>query len=159
MQKITPCLWFDGHAEEAARFYTSIFKNSKITGITHYGAVGSEASGQPRETVMTVSFQLDGQEFLALNGGPQFTFSHAVSFIANCESQEEVDRLWKALSEDGEEEQCGWLKDRYGVSWQIVPIVLGELMLGGGPEKSERVMKAMLQMKKINIEALKQAGQ
>lgn len=159
MQKITPCLWFDGHAEEAARFYTSIFKNSKITGITHYGAAGSEASGQPRETVMTVSFQLDGQEFLALNGGPQFTFSHAVSFIANCESQEEVDRLWKALSEDGEEEQCGWLKDRYGVSWQIVPIVLGELMLGGGPEKSERVMKAMLQMKKINIEALKQAGQ
>lgn len=158
MQKITPCLWFDGHAEEAARFYTSIFKNSKITGITHYGGAGSEASGQPRETVMTVSFQLDGQEFPALNGGPQFTFSHAVSFIANCENQEEVNRLWKALSEDGEEELCGWLKDRYGVSWQIVPIVLEELMLGGGPEKSERVMKAMLQMKKINIEALKQAG-
>ena len=108
---------------------------------------------------MTVSFQLDGQEFLALNGGPQFTFSHAVSFIANCENQEEVDRLWEALSEGGEEEQCGWLKDRYGVSWQIVPTVLADLMLGGTPEKAEKVMKTLLQMKKIDIEALKRAYQ
>jgi len=159
MQKITPCLWFDGKAEEAARFYVSIFKDSEITGLTHYGAAGSEASGQPMETVMTVSFQLDGQEFLALNGGPQFTFSHAVSFIANCENQEEVDRLWEALSEGGEEEQCGWLKDRYGVSWQIVPTVLADLMLGGTPEKAEKVMKTLLQMKKIDIEALKRAYQ
>jgi len=138
-------------------FYVSIFKNSKIGIITHYGEEGAEASGRPKGTVMTVTFQLDGQEFMALNGGPQFTFSPAISFLVNCETQEEVDELWEKLSEGGEKEQCGWLKDKYGVSWQIVPTVLGEMMQDKDAEKSRRVMQAMLQMSKIDIERLKQA--
>jgi predicted 3-demethylubiquinone-9 3-methyltransferase (glyoxalase superfamily) len=157
MQKFTPCLWFDSNAEEAVEFYTSIFKNSKITGITRYGEAGAEASGRPRGTVMTVSYELDGQDFLALNGGPHFTFSPAISFIANCEDQAEIDELWEKLSDGGQKSQCGWLTDRYGVSWQIVPKILGEMMSGSNAERSERVMKALMQMTKIDIETLKQA--
>jgi len=157
MQKITPCLWFNNKAEEAVNVYVSIFKNSKIGNITRYGEEGAKVSGKPKETVMTVTFQLDGQEFMALNGGTQFTFSPAISFRVNCETQEEVDKLWGKLSENGEEIQCGWLKDKYGISWQIVPTVLNEMLQDKDAEKSERVMKAMLQMKKIDIITLKQA--
>jgi predicted 3-demethylubiquinone-9 3-methyltransferase (glyoxalase superfamily) len=157
MQKITPCLWFDNNAEEAVKFYTSIFKNSKITAITRYGEAGAQASGQPRGTVMTITFQLEGQEFLALNGGPEFTFSPALSLIVNCETQQEVDTLWKKLSEGGEEIQCGWLKDKYGVSWQITPTVLGRMLQDEDAQKAEDVMKAMLQMKKIDIGGLERA--
>jgi predicted 3-demethylubiquinone-9 3-methyltransferase (glyoxalase superfamily) len=157
MKKITPCLWFDNKAEEAAKFYVSIIKNSKIGSVTCYGEEGAEASGRPAGTVMTVSFQLNGQEFMALNGGPQFTFSHAISFIVNCETQEEIDKLWEKLSEGGEKEVCGWLKDKYGVSWQIVPTVLGEMMQDKDTEKTKRVMKALLQMTKIDIKTLQQA--
>ena len=153
MQKITPFLWFDGKAEEAMNFYTSIFKNSKVVGIMRYG----EAGPGPKGTVMSVTFQLDGQEFIALNGGPMFTFSPAISFFVNCETQEEVDELWEKLSEGGEKQRCGWLKDKYGVSWQIVPAVLGEMLQDKDPEKSKRVMNAMLQMNKIDIKSLKQA--
>lgn len=157
MQKITPFLWFDNNAEEAVNFYVSIFKNSKIGSIARYREAGAEVSGRPKGTVMTVAFQLDGQEFVALNGGPIFTFSPAISFVVNCETQEEVDRLWEKLSEGGEREQCGWLKDKYGVSWQVVPTVLGEMLQDKDAERSERVMKAMLQMNKIDIEGLKKA--
>jgi len=159
MQKITPCLWFDSQAEEAVNFYTSIFKNSKIGSVTRYGEAGAEASGRPKGTVMTIIFQLEGQEFMALNGGPIFKFTEAISFIVNCKTQKEVDRLWEKLSEGGDEkaQQCGWLKDKYGVSWQIVPSVLGKMMQDKDAEKAERVMKAMLQMKKIDIKTLKQA--
>ena len=153
MQKITPFLWFDGKAEEAMNFYTSIFKNSKVVRIMRYG----EAGPGPKGTVMSVTFQLDGQEFTALNGGPMFTFSPAISFFVNCETQEEVDELWEKLSEGGEKQRCGWLKDKYGVSWQIVPTVLGEMLQDKDPEKSKRVMNAMLQMNKIDIKSLKQA--
>jgi predicted 3-demethylubiquinone-9 3-methyltransferase (glyoxalase superfamily) len=153
MQKITPFLWFDGKAEEAMNFYTSIFKNSKVVNIMRYG----EAGPGPKGTVMVATFQLDGQEFTALNGGPMFTFSPAISFFVNCETQEEVDELWEKLSEGGEKQRCGWLKDRYGVSWQIVPTVLGKLLQDKDPEKSKRVMNAMLQMNKIDIKSLKQA--
>jgi predicted 3-demethylubiquinone-9 3-methyltransferase (glyoxalase superfamily) len=153
MQKITPFLWFDGKAEEAMNFYTSIFKNSKVVNIMRYG----EAGPGPKGTVMVATFQLDGQEFTALNGGPMFTFSPAISFFVNCEMQEEVDELWEKLSEGGEKQRCGWLKDRYGVSWQIVPTVLGKLLQDKDPEKSKRVMNAMLQMNKIDIKSLKQA--
>jgi predicted 3-demethylubiquinone-9 3-methyltransferase (glyoxalase superfamily) len=153
MQKITPFLWFDGKAEEAMRFYVSIFKNSKVGAITRY----EDAGPGPKGTVMVVTFQLDGQEFIALNGGPQFTFSPAISFVVNCETQEEVDAFWEKLSEGGEKLQCGWLRDKYGLSWQIVPTVLGEMMQDKDVEKSQRVMKAMLQMNKIDIERLKQA--
>jgi predicted 3-demethylubiquinone-9 3-methyltransferase (glyoxalase superfamily) len=158
-QKITPFLWFDDQAEEAVYFYTSIFKNSKIVGMTRYGKEGAEVSGRPEETVMTVAFQLAGQEFVALNGGPIFKFTEAISFVVNCESQEEVDHYWEKLSAGGDPkaQQCGWLKDKYGLSWQVVPTVLGELLSDPDPEKSRRVMKAMLQMKKIDIAALKQA--
>jgi predicted 3-demethylubiquinone-9 3-methyltransferase (glyoxalase superfamily) len=159
MQKITPFLWFDDRAEEAVNFYVSIFRNSKITGITRYGEAGSEAAGRPKGSVMTIVFQLEGQEFVALNGGPVFTFSPAISFVVNCETQEEVDKLWEKLSEGGEIEQCGWLRDKYGVSWQIVPTILGEMLQDKNTDKSERVMNAMLQMKKIDIEALRQAYQ
>jgi predicted 3-demethylubiquinone-9 3-methyltransferase (glyoxalase superfamily) len=159
MQKITPCLWFDDQAEEAANYYVSIFKNSRVDRITHYGKEGFELHGRPEGSVMTVEFELDGQIFTALNGGPVFEFNEAVSFQVSCESQEEVDYYWEKLSEGGDEnaQQCGWLKDKYGVSWQIVPTVLLGLLSGYDPEKSERVMKAMLQMKKLDIQGLQEA--
>lgn len=153
MQKITPFLWFDGKAEEAANFYISIFKNSKIVSITRYGEAGPGAKG----SVMSATFQLDGQEFIALNGGPMFTFSPAISFFVRCESQEEVDKLWQMLSEGGEKQRCGWLKDKYGVSWQIIPTALGQMLQDKDGEKSKRVMNAMLQMDKLDIKTLKQA--
>jgi len=156
-QKITPCLWFDDQAEEAINFYVSVFPNSMIETVTRYGPAGAQASGRPEGTVMTILFQLDGQEFLALNGGPVFTFSPAISFMVNCRTQEEIDDLWEKLSEGGEIQQCGWLQDRYGMSWQIVPTVLGEMLKDKDAEKGERVMKAMLQMKKIDIRTLEQA--
>jgi predicted 3-demethylubiquinone-9 3-methyltransferase (glyoxalase superfamily) len=160
IQKITPFLWFDSQAEEAVSFYTSIFNSSKIVSITRYGEEGAEASGRPKGTVMTMAFQLDGQEFVALNGGPHFKFNEAISFVVNCESQDEVDYYWEKLSGGGDEkaQQCGWLKDKYGVSWQIVPTLLVKLLNDPDPEKTRRVMKAMLQMKKIDIESLKQAA-
>jgi predicted 3-demethylubiquinone-9 3-methyltransferase (glyoxalase superfamily) len=153
MEKITPCLWFDTQGEEAAKFYTSVFKNSKILDVARYG----EAGPRPEGTVMTVTFELDGQEFIALNGGPEFKFNEAISFQVNCATQEEVDEFWNALSEGGEEGPCGWLKDKYGVSWQIIPTVLSELISDPDPEKSQSVMKAMLAMGKIDIEALQKA--
>ena len=157
MQKINPCLWFDHQAEEAVKFYISIFKNSKILTVARYGESGSKVSGQPKGTVMTVSFRLDGQNFLALNGGPIFKFTEAISFIVNCKTQREVDRYWEKLSDGGKPGQCGWLKDKYGVSWQIVPAGLGELMQAKDPKKSERVMAALLQMTKLDIKKLKRA--
>ena len=153
MQKITPFLWFDGKAEEAMNFYVSIFKNSKTGHIARYGAAGPG----PQGSVMSVTFQLDGQEFFALNGGPVFTFTPAISMFVNCETQEEVDELWEKLSAGGEKSRCGWLKDKYGLSWQIIPSALGKLMNDPDPEKSQRVMKAMMQMTKIEIAGLKQA--
>ncbi|HTN42779.1 MAG TPA: VOC family protein [Nitrospiria bacterium] len=157
MQKITPCLWFDNRAEEAVKFYISIFKNSKILKITRYGESGAKVSGQPKGTVMTVSFRLEGQNVLALNGGPIFKFTEAVSFIVNCKTQREIDRYWEKLSEGGKPGPCGWLKDKYGLSWQIVPAGLGELMQAKDPKKSERVMKELLQMTKLEMKKLKQA--
>jgi predicted 3-demethylubiquinone-9 3-methyltransferase (glyoxalase superfamily) len=154
MQKITPCLWFDTDGEEAATFYTSVFKNSRIGSIARYG----EAGPRPAGSVMTVSFELDGQEFVALNGGPDFTFNEAISFQVSCDSQEEVDEYWDRLAEGGQEGPCGWLKDKYGVSWQVVPTALSELLNDPDPERSQRAMKAMLQMSKIDIEALRQAA-
>ncbi len=153
MKKITPFLWFDGKAEEAMNFYVSIFKNSKVVSITRYGETGPG----PKGTVMTAAFQLNGQDFTALNGGPQFTFSPAISFVVNCETQQEVDELWEKLSEGGEKQVCGWLKDKYGLSWQVVPTVLIEMLQDKDPERADRVMKAMLQMGKIDIQTLKQA--
>lgn len=156
-QKITPFLWFDDQAEEAVNFYVSIFKDAAIGDIARYGEEGAQVSGRPKGSVMTVEFRIHGQEFIALNGGPHFKFTEAVSFVVNCETQEEVDRLWDKLSEGGEKSQCGWLKDKYGLSWQIVPTVLGEMMQDKNPEKAGRVMKAMLQMKKLDIKTLKEA--
>jgi len=153
MQKITAFLWFNDKAEEAANLYASLFKNSKIGNVTRYG----EGGPGPKGTVMSVTFQLDGQEFIALNGGPQFKFSPAVSFLVNCETQQEVDRLWEKLSEGGEKQKCGWLRDKYGLSWQIVPSILGKMLHDQDPEKSRKVMKAMLQMDKIDIARLEQA--
>lgn len=153
MQKITPFLWFDDNAEEAANFYVSVFKNSRVVSISRYG----EAGPRPAGTVMTVSFVLDGQEFVALNGGPEFTFSPAISFVVNCTNQEEVDELWAKLSAGGKEVQCGWLEDRYGLSWQIVPTALLEMLNDADPAKANRVMQAMLQMVKIDIEGLRRA--
>lgn len=152
-QKITPFLWFDNQAEAAVNFYTSIFRNSKVLSVSRYG----EAGPGPKGSVMTAALELAGQEFIALNGGPQFKFTEAISFVVNCETQEEVDEFWEKLSEDGQEIQCGWLKDKYGFSWQIVPTVLGELMRGGDAARSQRVMQALLQMTKIDIEGLKKA--
>jgi predicted 3-demethylubiquinone-9 3-methyltransferase (glyoxalase superfamily) len=152
MQKITPFLWFDHDAEEAAKFYTSIFKNSKIIDTTYYGKSAAEASGRPKGVVMSVTFE--EQLFMALNGGPVFKFSPAISFFVNCDTQEEVDELWERLSEGGEKDQCGWLKDKFGISWQIVPNVLSEMLQDKDVNKSERVMKALLQMKKIDIQGL-----
>ena len=157
MQKIMPCLWFDNQAEEAVNFYTSLFKNSKIVNVARYDEAGAKAYGMPKGTVMTVTFQLNGQEFMALNGGPAFKFTEAISFIVNCETQAEVDELWSKLTEGGEEVQCGWLKDRFGLSWQIVPTVLDEMLSDPDPAKAQRVMEAMLQMKKIDIAGLKRA--
>jgi predicted 3-demethylubiquinone-9 3-methyltransferase (glyoxalase superfamily) len=159
IQKITPCLWFDAQAEEAARFYTSIFKNSKIVSMTRYSEAGHEVHGRPAGTVMTVAFDLDGHAFTALNGGPLFKFNEAISFQVSCKTQEELDYYWEKLSEGGDEkaQQCGWLKDKYGVSWQVIPTVLLEMINDADPEKSQRVMKAMLQMKKIDIEKLRRA--
>jgi predicted 3-demethylubiquinone-9 3-methyltransferase (glyoxalase superfamily) len=153
MQKITPFLWFDGKAEEAAKFYTSIFKNSKLGQIRRYG----DAGPGPKGSVLTASFELEGQEFVALNGGPQFTFTPAISFFVNCETQEEVDEFWDKLSEGGKKNRCGWLQDKFGVSWQIVPTALGKLLSDPDPEKSSRVMKAMLQMDKLDIRGLQEA--
>jgi predicted 3-demethylubiquinone-9 3-methyltransferase (glyoxalase superfamily) len=155
IQRITPFLWFDTQAEEAARFYTSIFNDSKITGMTRYG----DAGPGPKGSVMTVAFELEGQEFVALNGGPIFKFTEAISFVVNCESQEEVDKFWQKLSAGGQEIECGWLKDKYGLSWQIVPAILLQLLQDKDQQKAQRVMKAMLQMKKIDIAGLKKASE
>ena len=153
MQKITPFLWFDGKAEEAAIFYTSIFKNSKIKNIARYG----DAGPGPKGTVMSTTFELEGQDFIALNGAPHFTFTPAISFFVSCETQQEVDDLWEKLSLGGEKNNCGWLRDKYGVSWQIIPTALGQMLHDKDAKKSNRVMKAMLQMKKIDIKTLQQA--
>ncbi len=158
MQRITPFLWFDNQAEEAVNFYVSIFRNSRITNIARYGDDAAKVSGRPQGSVMTVAFELDGQAFVALNGGPVFTFSPAVSFIVDCATQEEVDRLWDRLSAGGEQQQCGWLRDKYGVTWQIVPTVLGKLLGDPDAARAQRVMQAMLQMNKLDIGALKQAA-
>jgi predicted 3-demethylubiquinone-9 3-methyltransferase (glyoxalase superfamily) len=160
IQKITPCLWFDDRAEEAAKFYTAIFPNSKILNISRYGEAGQEVHGKPPGSVMTVAFELAGQTFTALNGGPIFKFNEAISLQVDCETQEEVDNYWQKLSEGGDEkaQQCGWLKDKYGVSWQIVPRVLTEMLGDADTGKSQRVMTAMLKMKKIDIDELKQAA-
>ena len=154
MQGIAPCLWFDTEGEEAARFYTSVFPSSRIVNVTHYGAAGPREEGM----VMTVEFELNGQKLIALNGGPEFTFSEAVSLHVSCESQEEVDFYWAALSDGGEESVCGWLKDRFGVSWQIDPVRLQELIEDPDPARAERAMRAMLQMKKIDIAELERAA-
>jgi predicted 3-demethylubiquinone-9 3-methyltransferase (glyoxalase superfamily) len=153
MQKITPFLWFDNQAEEAMNFYVSIFKNSKVGKVTRYG----DAGPGPKGTVMSATFQLDGQEFMALNAGPQFKFTEAISFFVNCESQQEVDQLWEKLSAGGAKGRCGWLKDKFGLSWQIIPSALGEALGNKDPEKAKRAMQAMLKMDKIDIERLKQA--
>lgn len=157
--RITPCLWFDDQAQEAAEFYTAIFRNSRIVKIARYGEAGREAHGKPAGSVMTVAFELDGQAFTALNGGPMFRFNEAVSLQIDCETQEEVDYYWDKLSKGGNEraQQCGWLADRYGLSWQVVPRVLVELLSDPDPGKSGRVMEAMLGMKKIDIDGLKRA--
>jgi predicted 3-demethylubiquinone-9 3-methyltransferase (glyoxalase superfamily) len=159
-QRITPFLWFDDQAEEAARYYTSIFKNSRILKVARYGKAGQEAHGRPPGSVMTVAFELDGQPFVALNGGPIFKFNESISFVVNCETQEEVDYYWEKLSEGGDEKAqvCGWLKDKYGLSWQVIPSILPELMSDPDAGRSERAMTAMLKMKKIDIGELKRAA-
>jgi predicted 3-demethylubiquinone-9 3-methyltransferase (glyoxalase superfamily) len=157
MRKITPFLWFEGNAEEAAKYYISIFKNSKIVQVTRYGDAGAKASGRPKGSVMTVVFELEGQEFIALNGGPEFKFSPAVSFVVNCATQKEIDELWEKLSEGGQQIECGWLTDKYGVTWQIVPDVIEELLSDRDPERAERVMQAVVRMKKLDIATLKKA--
>jgi predicted 3-demethylubiquinone-9 3-methyltransferase (glyoxalase superfamily) len=153
MQKITPFLWFNGNAEEAMNFYVSIFKNSKVVSVTRYGQTGPGPAG----TVMSVIFEIQGQEFYGLNGGPQFKFSPATSFFVNCETQEEVDHLWQKLSEGGKPNRCGWIDDKFGVTWQIIPTALGQMLRDKDPKKSQAVMKAMMQMGKIEIDKLKQA--
>ena len=159
VQKITPCLWFDNQAEEAAKFYVSLFENSAMGAVTRYGKEGFEVHGRPEGSVLTVNFSLEGQEFTALNGGPDFKFSEAISFVVKCETQTEVDHYWDELGEGGDERarQCGWLKDKYGVSWQIVPAALFEMMAGTDRIKSERAMRAMLQMKKLDLATLRRA--
>lgn len=159
LQRIAPFLWFDNQAEEAAEYYVSTFKNSRIRDISRYGEEGQEIHGRPPGSVMTVSFDLDGQPFTALNGGPLFQFSEAISFQINCETQDEVDHYWDKLSAGGDEkaQQCGWLKDKFGVSWQVVPTIMSELFKDSKSEGSQRAMKAMLQMKKLDIAALKRA--
>jgi predicted 3-demethylubiquinone-9 3-methyltransferase (glyoxalase superfamily) len=157
MQKITPFLWFNGTAEEAAKFYVAIFKNSKITTTTRYGEEGAKVSGLPEGTLMTAVFQLDGQEFTALNGGPLFKLTEAISFVINCQTQNEVDHFWEKLSEGGTKSRCGWLTDKFGVTWQVVPTILGDMLQDKDPTRSKRVMQAMLQMAKLDIQILKQA--
>ena len=158
MQKITPFLWFDNNAEEAVNFYVSIFKNSKVGKVTRYNEASSKAAGRPEGSVMTMEFQLEQQNFVAINGGPHFKFTEAISFVVNCESQEEVDYFWNKLTADGgQESQCAWLKDKYGLSWQIVPRVLIEMIGDKDRQKAQRVMEAMLQMKKIDIATLQRA--
>ena len=153
MQKIAPCLWFDDKAEEAARFYTSIFKNSKMGQVMHYG----DAGPRPKGTVLSVTFEIEGEEFMGLNGGPEFTFTPAISFFVKCETQAEVDALWTKLLEGGVPQQCGWLTDKFGVSWQIVPTILGEMLQDKDPKRADRVMRAMLGMVKLDIDGLKRA--
>lgn len=157
MQTITPCLWFDDKAEEAAKFYVSIFKNAKVKSITRYGEAGARASGRPKGSVMTVTFDIAGQEFVALNGGPLFKFTEAISLMVKCETQQEIDDMWKKLSAGGEEGPCGWLKDKYGLSWQIVAPGMDKMLSDKDAAKSERVMEAVLKMGKIDLTRLKQA--
>ena len=157
MQKLTPCLWFDDKAEEAARFYVSIFKNSKLGSITRYGEAGAKVSGRPKGSVMTVTFEIEGQEFVALNGGPIFKFTEAVSFMVKCETQQQIDEMWEKLSQGGEEGQCGWLKDRYGVSWQIVVPAWDAMLRDKDSEKTEEVMTAILTMTKPDMKRIQQA--
>ena len=154
MQRVTPCFWFDDNSEEAANFYTSIFKNSKITQVSRYG----EGAPGPKGKVMVVTFQLDGQDFMALNGGPQFKFSEAISMAVNCKDQDEIDYYWEKLIEGGKASQCGWLKDKFGLSWQIVPAIIGELMTDTDPARRDRVMQAVMQMVKPDIAAMKRAA-
>ena len=157
MQKITPFLWFNDNADEAVKFYTSIFKKSKIGKIARYDEAGEKAAGRPAGSVMTIEFEIEGQDFIALNGGPHFKFNEAVSFVVSCKTQTEVDYYWNKLSAGGKEVQCGWLTDKFGLSWQIVPTILGELMSDKDPVKSQRVMEAMLKMVKLDINKLKAA--
>ncbi len=157
LQKITPCLWFDTEAEEAATLYTSLFKNSKIINITHYSEAGYEIHGKPAGSVLTVEFEMEGQRFTALNGGPQFKFTEAISLEVACANQEEIDYLWERLTEGGEPGPCGWLKDKFGLSWQIVPTRLGEMLASPDSAKTERVMTAFLAMQKFDIAALERA--
>ena len=157
IQTITPCLWFDGQAEEAATFYTAIFKNSSIGHVTRVNEVSARASGQPVGSVLTIDFQLDGRPFTGLNGGPMFKFNEAISLQINCQTQDEVDDYWAKLSAVPEAERCGWIKDKFGVSWQVVPMVLFKMLADPGPEKSQRVMQAMLQMRKLDIGELERA--
>ena len=158
-QKITPFLWFNTQAQEAVNFYLSIFKDAKIINTTRYGEAGAEISRMVKGSIMTIAFELYGQEFIALNGGPQFKFTEAISFIINCDTQEEIDELWEKLSEGGEKGPCGWLKDKYGFSWQVVPSMLDAMLQDENPEKSERVMSAILQMGKFDIKKLQEAYQ
>lgn len=157
MAEISHCLWFDGKAEQAARFYTSVFKDGKIGKISRYGKEGFEIHGQREGTAMTVEFELEGKKYLGLNGGPVFQFNEAFSIVVTCDSQEEIDYYWEKLTQDGQAVQCGWLKDQFGLSWQIVPRILGELMTDPDPRKTDRVMKAFLQMKKFDIAGLQRA--
>lgn len=159
MQRISPCLWFDDQAEQAAKFYTAIFKNSRILNIARYGEAGRDIHGRPAGSVMTVAFELDGQSFIALNGGPVFKFNEAISLQISCKTQEEVDYYWEKLAEGGDAnaQQCGWLKDKYGVSWQVVPTILIEMILDPDSKKSQRAFEAMLQMKKIDVDKLQRA--
>jgi predicted 3-demethylubiquinone-9 3-methyltransferase (glyoxalase superfamily) len=157
MQKITPFLWFNDEAEAAVKFYTSVFKPAKVVKVTRYGAAAATASGRPEHSVMTIEFELASQRFVALNGGPQFKFNEAVSFVVNCQTQREVDTFWKKLSAGGKVIQCGWLRDKYGVTWQIVPAALGKLLSGPDAERTQRVMQALLKMKKLDGNQLKRA--
>ena len=157
MQKITACLWFNDQAEEAMRFYVSVFKNSKVGRVTRYGEAGAKVSGRPKGSVMTATFEIEGQEFMALNGGPHFTLSEAVSFIVKCDTQDEIDTFWEKLSEGGEKGVCRWLKDKFGLSWQIIPTVLSDMMQDKDANKTNRVMQAILQMKKLDIARLQEA--
>jgi predicted 3-demethylubiquinone-9 3-methyltransferase (glyoxalase superfamily) len=156
-QKIMPCLWFDTQAEEAAKFYASVFKNSKIGKIGRYGKEGFEIHGKKAGTVMTAEFEIEGQKFVALNGGPHFKFNEAVSFQVHCETQREIDYFWSKLAKDGEEGPCGWLKDKFGLSWQVIPKALPQMLMDENSEKAQRVMRSMLQMRKIDLAALKRA--